>query len=433
MENAGGNPLALIELAGLLSDEQLAGRAPLPDPLPQSAEIERVYLERVRALPAAAQVLLLLVAADDTGSLATVFEAAATLGVEPDALESAEAAGLVRAFDGEVELRHPLVRSTLYRDATFAQRQAAHRALADVFGGEQDADRRAWHRAAASPGHDDEVADELEQTARRARHRSGSRPQPARSSARRSCRATTRSAGSGSWRPPRTPGSPAAPSRPWRCSIAPTGSSPTCAVRADVLHLRGTIGLRCGVPADAATILAAGAAEVAPSLPGRRSRCSSRPPRPPRMPATPRRSSSSAGAPRRCWSDDDPDERFTVDVIVGIGSLLAGDAASGVPLLREALALAAGFQDPGRLVHAGACAGYLGEEATEHELYGRAAARARETGQWRCCRTSSSSSPAPRRWTGATPRPPPTPARGWAWRTRPASRTRSATSTPRWR
>jgi DNA-binding CsgD family transcriptional regulator len=51
-----------------------------------------------------------------------------------------------------------------------------------------------------------------------------------------------------------------------------------------------------------------------------------------------------------------------------------------VPLLREALALAVGFQDPRRLVHAGACAGYLGDEATEHELYGRAVARARETG-----------------------------------------------------
>jgi hypothetical protein len=157
--NAGGNPLALIELAGLLSDEHLAGRAPLPDPLPPSAEIERVYLERARALAPATQVLLLLVAADDTGSLATVFEAAATLGIEPDALAPAEAAGLVRAFDGQIEFRHPLVRSTLYRDATFAQRQAAHRALAGVLDGEQDADRRAWHRAAASPGLDDEVAE----------------------------------------------------------------------------------------------------------------------------------------------------------------------------------------------------------------------------------------------------------------------------------
>ena len=117
-------------------------------------------------------------------------------------------------------------------------------------------------------------------------------------------------------------------------------------MRADVLHLRGTIGLRCGVPADAATILAAGAAEVAPLAPGKAIE----------MLVEAAQAASYAGDAaqivefgRRASAlldDDDPDERFTVDVIVGIGSLLAGDAASGVPLLREALALAAGFQDP---------------------------------------------------------------------------------------
>src|SRR5215207_8514877 len=109
VESACGNPLALIELSGLLSAEQLAGRVALPDPLPQSTEIARVYLERARRLPAAAQRLLLLVAADDTGSLATVSSAATRLGIGSDALEAAEVAGLVRAFDGGVELRHPLV------------------------------------------------------------------------------------------------------------------------------------------------------------------------------------------------------------------------------------------------------------------------------------------------------------------------------------
>ena len=173
VESAGGNPLALIELSGLLSAEQLAGRVALPDPLPQSTEIERVYLERARRLPAAAQRLLLLVAADDTGSLATVSRAATTLGIEPEALEAAEVAGLVRAIGGGVEFRHPLVRSTLYGDATFAQRQAVHRALAAMFDAEQDADRRAWHRAAASLGEDEAVAGELEHAARRARRRSG--------------------------------------------------------------------------------------------------------------------------------------------------------------------------------------------------------------------------------------------------------------------
>src|SRR6185295_12052023 len=40
VESSGGNPLALIELPTLLSDAQLAGREALPDPLPESAEME---------------------------------------------------------------------------------------------------------------------------------------------------------------------------------------------------------------------------------------------------------------------------------------------------------------------------------------------------------------------------------------------------------
>jgi DNA-binding CsgD family transcriptional regulator len=380
VENASGNPLALLELPRLMSDEQLAGRAPLPEPLPQSAEIERVYLERAQVLPVETQRLLLLVAADDTGSLATIFGAGATLGVEPDALDAAEAAGLVHAFDGGVEFRHPLVRSTLYRDATFGQRQAAHRALADVLDGEHDPDRRAWHRAAASPGQDDEVAGELERAARRARHRSGFAA---------AARALERAAELSSSDEARGRRLVAAAEDAWLAGGPEQalalldrahGLVADLRVRADVLHLRGTIALRCGVPSDAATILAAGAAEVSPLAPAKAIE----------MLVEAAQAASYAGDAaqivefgRRASAlldDDDPDERFTVDVIVGIGSLLAGDAASGVPLLREALALAAGFQDPGRLVHAGACAGYLGEEATEHELYGRAAARARETG-----------------------------------------------------
>jgi DNA-binding CsgD family transcriptional regulator len=151
-------------------------------------------------------------------------------------------------------------------------------------------------------------------------------------------------------------------------------------VRAEAMHLRGTIELRCGAPAEAATILAAGATEIAPVAPAKAIE----------MLAEAAQAASDAGDAaqivefgRRASAlpaGDDPDRRFSVDVIVGIGSLLAGDVARGAPLLREAIRLAGAFQDPRRLVHAGACAGYLGEEAIEHELYGRAVARAREIG-----------------------------------------------------
>jgi DNA-binding CsgD family transcriptional regulator len=380
VESAAGIPLVLIEVAGLLSADQLAGGAALPDPLPRSAEIERIYLERARRLPAPTQRLLLLVAADDTGSLATIFKAAATLGIEPDALDAAELASLVRAVEGRVDVRHPLVRSTLYGDATFAERQAVHLALADVFDGAQDADRRAWHRAAASLGEDDEVADELEQAARRARRRSGF------AAAGRALERAAELSGDDEARGRRLVAAAqdawlaGGPEQALALLDRARGLVSDPSVRADALHLRGTVELRCGEVAEAATMLAAGAAEIATAVPAKAiemlaeaAQAASYAGDAAQVVEFGRRASELAG-------EDDRDQRFTVDVIVGVGSLLAGDTARGVPLLREALELAERFHDPRRLVHAGACAGYLGDEATEHELYGRAVSRARETG-----------------------------------------------------
>jgi len=78
---ASGNPLVLVELVGLLSTEQLAGRDPLPDPLPVSAGMEQAFLVQVRALPADSQLLLLVAASEDTGNLPVVLAGAHRLGV----------------------------------------------------------------------------------------------------------------------------------------------------------------------------------------------------------------------------------------------------------------------------------------------------------------------------------------------------------------
>lgn len=167
----GGNPLALVELSGALTIEQLAGLAPLPDPLPLTGGVERAFLDRYRRLPEAAQRFLLVAAADDTGRLVVVRDAADRVGAGDDALDEAERAGLVSVDGDQLTLYHPLVRSAVYRAATSVGRRTAHQALADAL--HDDADRRAWHQAAATDRPDEHVVAALEAVAERAAARGG--------------------------------------------------------------------------------------------------------------------------------------------------------------------------------------------------------------------------------------------------------------------
>ncbi|MFB8241084.1 AAA family ATPase [Kitasatospora purpeofusca] len=169
MEEAGGNPLALIELSAALTPAQRAGRLG-PLALPETAaalrgRIQDGFLEQVGRLPEAARLVLLVAAADDTGSLGTVLEAARELGAGVEDLEPAERAGLVVLSGELVRFRHPLVRYAAYRSAPLARRIAAHRALARALGEAGQPHRRAWHLAAAATGPDEGVAEELERVA----------------------------------------------------------------------------------------------------------------------------------------------------------------------------------------------------------------------------------------------------------------------------
>ena len=166
-----GNPLALRELAAGLTPAQRAGAEPVLDPPAVSGRVEQAFLARVRRLPEAARMLLLVTAADDSADLATVLAAGASLGAPAEALDAAERAGLARVRGTEVALRHPLLRSAVYHGAPASRRRRAHAALAEALVGETQADRRAWHRAAAAAAPDPGAVAALEDAARRARRR----------------------------------------------------------------------------------------------------------------------------------------------------------------------------------------------------------------------------------------------------------------------
>jgi hypothetical protein len=167
-----GSPLAIVEVASALSEDQLAGGRPLPAALPLGSRLEGHYRGQVDTLPADTRSFLLIAAADSSGDRAVLHTAARSLGLPADSAEPAVRAGLLES-DGRVQFRHPLIRSAVYSGADGAARRIVHRALADAIDAAADPEGRVWHLASSAAGPDDAIADELATRADRARERGG--------------------------------------------------------------------------------------------------------------------------------------------------------------------------------------------------------------------------------------------------------------------
>ena len=167
-----GNPQALLEVPRGLSPAELAGGFGLPGAGPMAGKIQDSFTRALDALPETTRRLVQLAAADPTGDRQLLWRAAGRLGIPVQAAAPAAEVKLVD-FGSRVRFRHPLARSAAYWSASYQHRQAAHAALAEVTDVLTDPDRRAWHRAQAAPGPDEEVATELERAAGRAQARGG--------------------------------------------------------------------------------------------------------------------------------------------------------------------------------------------------------------------------------------------------------------------
>jgi DNA-binding CsgD family transcriptional regulator len=383
VEQTGGNPLALTELPSVLTPGQLAGNDPLPVPLPLTEGVEHAFLDRVRRLDQDAQTFLLVAAADDTGRLATVLAAAEALGAE-GALDTAERAGLVHVHDAQLEFHHPLVRSAIYQGATTSRRHQAHRALAEVLEGEGDADRRAWHLAAAVTGPDERVAGELDDAARRAAGRGGF--EAARAALERAAELTAEPAARGRRLVEATENA-------WLAgqlghvarllaAARPLASDPL--VRADVDRLRGWVEISVGSAAAAHRILVQAAEAVAPADARRAGRMlaaaaesawlnADRDAGAELGPAAARL--AGAGAPA-----GHPHQAFFMDLVAGFLHWLDGDAATAIRLLTGAIGLARNLDDPVLLGLAAHHAFYVGDDEAAAQLNGRIVAGARADG-----------------------------------------------------
>ena len=165
LAQAGGNPMALIELARVIADDPAASRRWAAEPLPLTDRLTAVLTSRFAVLPEPARAALLLAAVADGADLS----AAAAPGVQ--SLAPAELLGLIKVDRTGLQFSHPLVRSAVYHSAPFAERAVAHRQLASAL--YHQPDRRAWHLAAAALHPDEQVASLLEATAAQAQRRGG--------------------------------------------------------------------------------------------------------------------------------------------------------------------------------------------------------------------------------------------------------------------
>ncbi|MFH8610667.1 LuxR C-terminal-related transcriptional regulator [Streptomyces sp. NPDC018029] len=163
IREAVGNPRLLTALVAALTPDQLAGRTPLPDPLPGGEDLLADYATAIRVdeLSGSARALLLLAAAagehepDGAGAdLSLVLRAGGTAA----GLASAEAAGAVVGSGGRIHFTHPLLRRAVLRRAPLARRRAAHVRLAEFC---RDRLSHLVQLACAAEGHDARLAGSL--------------------------------------------------------------------------------------------------------------------------------------------------------------------------------------------------------------------------------------------------------------------------------
>ena len=143
LAEADGNPRALVEFARAVG--ALEPGEPWPAQLPITRRMAETFLVEVTGLPAGGRRFLLAAVSAEEETVGVLMAAARRLGVSAEDVEAVEATGLLDLTGGRVHVRDPLVGRAVYGTAAWADRAAAHRALA---ASTKDPARAAWYLGA---------------------------------------------------------------------------------------------------------------------------------------------------------------------------------------------------------------------------------------------------------------------------------------------
>ena len=348
---AAGNPLALVELTG---DDSSTGAGGTPG-ISLGLRLERVCLRRAEALAPSVRRLLLVTAAEDSGELGVILEAARQLGASLHELAQLERLALVQVVKDRVRFVHPLIGSAVYQAAAFHERQEAHVALASALA-DHDQSRSTWHRAAAAVYPAEGVREALETLARSARRRAALTTAAAALE-----RAATLTA---DWSRRGRLLVEAAELR-WELGSAPDAEhlAEKAAVadhelEARVAHLRGRILVARGAVLDGYELLTSAATRATEHDPSRAAW----------MIADAARAASYGGdigrqvaAGRLTDAIDAASILPAVMLTNGVATLLSSGIDAAAPLLRSTMDAVAEDDDPARCLWAGTAAAYLGD------------------------------------------------------------------------
>jgi DNA-binding CsgD family transcriptional regulator len=372
---AQGNPRWTAEVVTTWPTGVLQGTSMFEPPgHPAPSAVAWITAAVNRLPPATARLLDALAVIGDT-SLAVLN--ASARDAELNDLSAAELSGLVIVEGHHVRLADDMTRAVILASVPPDERRGIHLRVAQSWESPDDADLRAWHRAAAADGVDDALADELETSIVQARRRGG----PAAVAA-----ALEKAAGLTS-----DPGNAArrrvlaALSR-WRAGDGGRAESLLSIAepqleddqsRTTAAFVSGVLALGDGHPEQAFGRLIAGATWTG-SDPSLAAELSSRAAG---IAWWNGRADWAALATRIAASSKSSGgafSRFVHSTTAAGDEMLAGRYSAAGPILIRALPIADGFDDPRHLMYASEAAGLLGDDARALRLLGRAVDLLRE-------------------------------------------------------